>query len=180
MDVARGERGGAGRSAGLRERTVRTGVMTSVVHFHFRNAKAHDMVKFDGDHVSLQDLKLLIAKKKGLAKAAEIDFAITNSETAEGAAVLPCACAPVRLPPGRRGTASRDPPAQPRAPNGCCESVRCAGAVVLRRPSNCARACAEYTDPAMFIPKDTRVEVRKVNVKAQAQGLKDAPDKEAR
>ena len=103
MDVARGERGGAGRSAGLRERTVRTGVMTSVVHFHFRNAKAHDMVKFDGDHVSLQDLKLLIAKKKGLAKAAEIDFAITNSETAEGAVVAPCACASVRLPPGRRG-----------------------------------------------------------------------------
>lgn len=59
-------------------------------------------------------------------------------------------------------------------------SLRCAGAVVQMRLANCTRAFAEYTDPAMFIPKDTRVEVRKVNVKAQAQGLKDAPDKEAR
>lgn len=158
---------------------MRSGVMTSVVHFHFRNAKAHDMVKFDGDHVSLQDLKLLIAKKKGLAKAAEIDFAITNSETAEGAAVPPCACTPVRLPPGRRGPRAAILP-RSHARQIATVSVRCAGAVVQRRPSDCARAGAEYTDPAMFIPKDTRVEVRKVNVKAQAQGLKDAPDKEAR
>ncbi len=88
--------------------------MASVVHFHFRNAKAQDMVKFEGDHVSLQDLKLLIAKKKGLAKATEIDFAITNSETNEGAAALPALCVRACAPapnPGRLRTRAvcRDP-----------------------------------------------------------------------
>jgi len=61
--------------------------MASVVHFKFRNALLQDMVSFDGDHVSLQALKRLIAKKKGLSKAldTDIDFAISNLETQEGA-----------------------------------------------------------------------------------------------
>ena len=58
--------------------------MSSVVHFKFRNALLQDMVNFDGDHVSLADLKRLIAKKKGLIKAIDIDFAVTNQETGEG------------------------------------------------------------------------------------------------
>lgn len=58
--------------------------MSSVVHFKFRNALLQDMVNFDGDHVSLADLKRLIAKKKGLIKAIDIDFAVSNQETGEG------------------------------------------------------------------------------------------------
>ena len=42
------------------------------------------MVSFDGDHISLMDLKRLIAKKKGLVKAVDIDFAVSNLETNEG------------------------------------------------------------------------------------------------
>lgn len=62
--------------------------MASVVHFKFRNALLQDMVSFDGDHVSLQALKRLIAKKKGLSKAldTDIDFAVSNLETQEGVA----------------------------------------------------------------------------------------------
>jgi len=37
----------------------------------------------------------------------------------------------------------------------------------------------EYTDPGMFIPKNTRVMVRKINAKAQSAQLKDAPEKAA-
>eukprot|EP00960_Hanusia_phi_P058687 763953-Hanusia_phi.AAC.2 len=57
--------------------------MSSVVHFQFRNALLSDSVSFEGDHVSLRDLKLLIAKKKGLLKASDIDFVITNKQTGE-------------------------------------------------------------------------------------------------
>lgn len=67
--------------------------MASVVHFKFRNALSPDMVSFDGDHVALQDLKRLIAKKKGLTKAVDIDFAVSNAETNEGSAMaLPRQC----------------------------------------------------------------------------------------
>lgn len=59
-------------------------VMASVIHFKFRNALAEDMVAFEGDHVSLADLKRLIAKKKGLLKANDIDFVISNMDTLEG------------------------------------------------------------------------------------------------
>jgi hypothetical protein len=59
-------------------------VMASVIHFKFRNALAEDMVAFEGDHVSLADLKRLIAKKKGLLKANDIDFVISNMDTQEG------------------------------------------------------------------------------------------------
>ena len=58
--------------------------MASVIHFKFRNALAEDMVAFEGDHVSLADLKRLIAKKKGLLKANDIDFVISNMDTQEG------------------------------------------------------------------------------------------------
>ena len=58
--------------------------MASVIHFKFRNALLQDMVSFDGDHTSLMDLKRLIAKKKGLVKAVDIDFAVSNLETNEG------------------------------------------------------------------------------------------------
>ena len=152
--------------------------MASVVHFHFRNTKAQDMVKFEGDHISLQDLKLLIAKKRGLEKAAEIDFAVTNSETAEGAATPPSparAHTHARAAPPTEPSITASPAILPRRLR-----PRRAGAVggrALVGSSDRVHARAEYTDPAMFIPKDTRVEVRKVNVKAQAQGLKDAPEK---
>ena len=64
--------------------------MSSVVHFQFRNALLSDSVAFEGDHVSLRDLKLLIAKKKGLLKASDIDFVITNKQTGEGQFDLAC------------------------------------------------------------------------------------------
>jgi hypothetical protein len=64
--------------------------MSSVVHFKFRSALLTDTVTFDGDHVSLGDLKRLIAKRKGLLKAVDIDFAITNADTNEGLCFLAC------------------------------------------------------------------------------------------
>ena len=132
-------RGGRAEEAGRREASARARgragargrrrTMASVVHFHFRNAKAQDMVKFEGDHVSLQDLKLLIAKKKGLAKAAEIDFAITNTETAEGAAAPPalrvraCARAP-SLPPPHPARPPRLPRSSTRSPRAPAAAPR--------------------------------------------------------
>ena len=47
------------------------------------------------------------------------------------------------------------------------------------RDSDGADLSPEYTDPNMFIPKNTRVMVRKVNAKAQSAALKDAPEKQA-
>ncbi len=58
--------------------------MTSVIHFKFRSALLSETLNFDGDYLSLLDLKRLIAKKKGLLNAADIDFAITNKITGEG------------------------------------------------------------------------------------------------
>ena len=58
--------------------------MTSVIHFKFRSALLSETLNFDGDYLSLLDLKRLIAKKKGLLNAADIDFAITNKQTGEG------------------------------------------------------------------------------------------------
>ena len=43
----------------------------------------------------------------------------------------------------------------------------------------CLALPTEYTDPGMFIPKNTRVMVRKINAKVQSSALKDAPDKAA-
>jgi hypothetical protein len=57
--------------------------MTSVIHFKFRSALLSETLNFDGDYLSLLDLKRLIAKKKGLLNAADIDFAITNKITGE-------------------------------------------------------------------------------------------------
>ena len=58
--------------------------MTSVIHFKFRSASLSETLNFDGDYLTLLDLKRLIAKKKGLLNAADIDFAITNKVTGEG------------------------------------------------------------------------------------------------
>eukprot|EP00281_Chroomonas_sp_CCMP1168_P027467 CAMPEP_0206238848 /NCGR_PEP_ID=MMETSP0047_2-20121206/15045_1 /ASSEMBLY_ACC=CAM_ASM_000192 /TAXON_ID=195065 /ORGANISM="Chroomonas mesostigmatica_cf, Strain CCMP1168" /LENGTH=391 /DNA_ID=CAMNT_0053663433 /DNA_START=40 /DNA_END=1212 /DNA_ORIENTATION=- len=57
--------------------------MASVIHFKFRSALAFEAVSFDGDYLSLQDLKRLIAKKKGLTKALDIDLQLTESNTGE-------------------------------------------------------------------------------------------------
>ena len=59
-------------------------IMASVIHFKFKSALISETVIFDGDCVSLQDLKRLIAKKKGLLAASDIDFAVTNKQTGEG------------------------------------------------------------------------------------------------
>ncbi|KAJ1475994.1 DWNN domain-containing protein [Baffinella frigidus] len=56
---------------------------SSVVHFKFRSALLHDTVNFTGDHISLSDLKRAIAKKKGLLKAIDVDFHISNEQTGE-------------------------------------------------------------------------------------------------
>eukprot|EP00961_Rhodomonas_salina_P062464 838354-Rhodomonas_salina.2 len=76
--------------------------MSSVVHFKFRSALLTDTVNFDGDHVSLGDLKRLIAKRKGLLKAIDIDFAITNADTQEEAGSTVLLVALCSVEPGRR------------------------------------------------------------------------------
>jgi len=43
----------------------------------------------------------------------------------------------------------------------------------------CVYCAPEYTDAAIFVPKNTRVMVRKINVKTQSSALKDVPEKAA-
>jgi hypothetical protein len=62
--------------------------MASVIHFKFRSALQYETVNFDGDHISLSDLKRAIAKRKGLLKAVDLDFAISNEQTGEGVVIL--------------------------------------------------------------------------------------------
>jgi hypothetical protein len=79
------------RSTHHREAGRALAAMASVIHFKFRNTLAEDMVTFEGDHVSLADLKRLIAKKKGLLEAHDIEFVISNMDTQEGADFSPIA-----------------------------------------------------------------------------------------
>mmetsp|Transcript_23330 Transcript_23330/g.47167 ORF Transcript_23330/g.47167 Transcript_23330/m.47167 type:complete len:280 (-) Transcript_23330:441-1280(-) len=50
--------------------------MSSIVHFKFRNSLMSDVVHFCGDVVSLKELTLLVARKKGLEKALRADTAL--------------------------------------------------------------------------------------------------------
>jgi hypothetical protein len=58
--------------------------MASLVHFKFHSSLVSESVNFDGDYISLADLKRLIAKKKGIQKATDVDFIITDASTKEG------------------------------------------------------------------------------------------------
>ncbi len=55
-----------------------------MIHFKFHSSLVTESVNFDGDYISLADLKRLIAKKQGIQKAADVDFTITDASTKEG------------------------------------------------------------------------------------------------
>ena len=84
------------------------GRMASVLHFKFRNALQSDMVSFDGDHVSLQDLKrlstpsvsvrLLVAADKALHPGAMFRCTDPRPLSVWCSAVSKL---PQQLPPGR-------------------------------------------------------------------------------
>jgi hypothetical protein len=57
---------------------------SSLVHFKFHSSLVSESVTFDGDYISLSDLKRLIAKKKGIQKSTDVDFIVTDANTKEG------------------------------------------------------------------------------------------------
>jgi hypothetical protein len=57
---------------------------SSLVHFKFHSSLVSESVSFDGDYISLTDLKRLIAKKKGIQKSGDVDFIVTDANTKEG------------------------------------------------------------------------------------------------
>lgn len=124
--------------------------MSSIIHFKFRSALLNDSVNFDGDYVSLMDLKRLIAKKKGLTKAVDIDLQLTDADTNEGLCV-----------------------------QNSCATKKHAVAVLFQCRAMFAVLIddrfpfAEYKDEEKLIPKNTSVLVKKVNVKVQISALND-------
>ncbi|RKP04038.1 hypothetical protein CXG81DRAFT_8693, partial [Caulochytrium protostelioides] len=55
----------------------------SRVYFKFRSAKGFDYITFDGNDISIFDLKIEILKKKGLQKATDFDLNLYNTQTLE-------------------------------------------------------------------------------------------------
>lgn len=54
------------------------------IHYKFKAAKDFDTVSFDGNAISLGELKNRIIDAKGLGKALDFDLAIQNAQTNEG------------------------------------------------------------------------------------------------
>lgn len=124
--------------------------MSSIIHFKFRSALLNDSVNFDGDYVSLMDLKRLIAKKKGLTKAVDIDLQLTDADTNEGSCV-------------RHSRATKK--------NAVAVLLLCRAMFVVL--TVVCFLIAEYKDEEKLIPKNTSVLVKKVNVKVQISALND-------
>ncbi len=59
--------------------------MSSVIHYKFKNAsKRFDVIAFEGNVLSVSDLKRHIAREKKLGKSEDFDLMITNAQTGEG------------------------------------------------------------------------------------------------
>ena len=54
------------------------------VRYKFKSALSFDTVKFDGVHISLQDLKKAILKKARSGKKPLFELKIMNAQTKEG------------------------------------------------------------------------------------------------
>lgn len=55
--------------------------MSGVVHFKFKSSNAYDSVGFEGAFVSVGELKVLIADKKGLSKDATSELLLSDPRT---------------------------------------------------------------------------------------------------
>lgn len=55
--------------------------MSGVVHFKLKSSTAYDSVGFDGAFVSVGELKVLIAEKKGLSKDATSELLLSDPRT---------------------------------------------------------------------------------------------------
>ena len=55
--------------------------MSGVVHFKFKSSNAYDSVGFEGAFVSVGELKVLIAEKKGLSKDATSELLLSDPRT---------------------------------------------------------------------------------------------------
>eukprot|EP01133_Synstelium_polycarpum_P015222 gene15222-18013_t len=53
------------------------------VHFKFKSAIDYDTVTFEGTHITVSDLKKLIAVKKKLGKTTDFDLVISNAQSQE-------------------------------------------------------------------------------------------------
>ena len=63
------------------------------VHYKFRNSVDHDIVHFDGVHISVADFKKAVMQQKRLSSA-DCDYQITDAKTKEGK----CLCVVVTSP----------------------------------------------------------------------------------
>lgn len=64
------------------------------IHYKFKAAKDFDTVSFDGNAISLGELKNRIIDAKGLGKALDFDLAIQNAQTNEGEGSAHSTCPP--------------------------------------------------------------------------------------
>ena len=51
------------------------------MHFKFKSSNSYDSVSFDGSFVSIAELKVLIADKKGLSKDATSELLLSDPRT---------------------------------------------------------------------------------------------------
>lgn len=58
--------------------------MSGVVHFKFKSSNSYDSVGFDGAFISVSELKVLIAEKKGLSKDATSELLLSDPRTQVG------------------------------------------------------------------------------------------------
>jgi len=55
--------------------------MSGIIHFKFKSSNSYDSVGFDGAFVSVGELKVLIAEKKGLSKDATSELLLSDPRT---------------------------------------------------------------------------------------------------
>ena len=55
--------------------------MSGVVHFKLKSSNSYDSVGFDGAFISVGELKVLIAEKKGLSKDATSELLLSDPRT---------------------------------------------------------------------------------------------------
>jgi hypothetical protein len=55
--------------------------MSGIIHFKFKSSTSYDSVGFDGAFVSVGELKVLIAEKKGLSKDATSELLLSDPRT---------------------------------------------------------------------------------------------------
>jgi len=55
--------------------------MSGIIHFKFKSSNSYDSVGFEGAFISVSELKVLIAEKKGLSKDATSELLLSDPRT---------------------------------------------------------------------------------------------------